>query len=99
MRSLWPPYNYPNPNIIIGVTLMIVMMTMEDNTNRLMVDSERQLINRFDLMLTVQFFRSVVIIIFCDQEIKGILISNLYYLIKDCHFIRIHIINYSLNGL
>ena len=72
IRSLCPPSNYPNPKIIIGVTLMIVMMTIEESTNRLMVDSERQLISRFDLMLTVQFFLSVVIIsLLMIKKLKG----------------------------
>lgn len=72
IRSLCPPSNYPNPNIIIGVTLMIVMMTIEESTNRLIVDSERQLISRFDLMLTVQFFLSVVIIsLLMIKKLKG----------------------------
>ena len=51
---------------------MIVMMTIEESTNRLMVDSERQLISLFDLMLTVQFFLSVVIIsLLMIKKLKG----------------------------
>jgi hypothetical protein len=55
MRSLWPYWSSPSPKITIGVTAIIVIMTMEAKMSKVMVDKERKLMRRLDLMLTVQF--------------------------------------------
>lgn len=47
----------------IGVTAIIVIMTMEAKMSRVMVDRERILMRRLDLMLTVQFLLSWVSIL------------------------------------
>ena len=56
MISLCPSGSYPIPRMMMGVTEMMVMMTMEANTSRVMVEKERKLINPLDFMLRVQIF-------------------------------------------
>lgn len=60
IRSLCPFYSSPSPKMTMGVTLMMVMITMDAKMSRVMVESERQDINLLDLMLTVQFFFNCV---------------------------------------
>lgn len=50
MISLCPSGSYPIPKIMIGVTAMMVMMTTEANTRRVMVARDRQLIRVLDLI-------------------------------------------------
>ena len=56
MISLCHSGSYPIPRMMMVVTEMMVMMTMEANTSRVMVEKERKLINPLDFMLRVQIF-------------------------------------------
>jgi hypothetical protein len=56
MISLCPLGSYPIPRMMIGVTEMMVMMTMDAKISKVMVERERQLISRLDFMLRAQLF-------------------------------------------
>lgn len=54
--SLCPSGSYPIPKMIIGVTEMIVIMTMEANTNRVIVENDKKLIKPLDFILKAHVF-------------------------------------------
>jgi hypothetical protein len=62
MMSLWPSGSYPMPKMMIGVTEMMVIMTMEAKISRVIVARERQLMRAFDSMSIAQLFLSFCII-------------------------------------
>lgn len=52
--SLCPALISPRPSIMMGVILIMVMIMMEVNTNRHIVQTDKQLSKELLLMLTVQ---------------------------------------------
>ena len=54
--SRWPSASYPIPKMMMGVTAMIVMMTTDAKTSRVIVANERILMRVFDLISTAQLF-------------------------------------------
>ena len=58
MMSLCPVESYPTASMTMGVTEMMVMMTIDERTSSTMVEKTRQFMSRFDLTSMVQHFLS-----------------------------------------
>lgn len=56
MISLCPVESYPTASMTMGVTDMMVIMTIEEKIRSIIVEKTRQFINRLDLMSIVQHF-------------------------------------------
>jgi len=58
MISLCPVDSYPTASMTIGVTEMMVMITIDERTSITIVEKTRQFINLLDLTSIVQHFLS-----------------------------------------
>ena len=65
IRSRCPEESYPTASITIGVTAMIVMMTIDAKTSSTIVEKTNRFINRFDFRSSAQYLviRSMPILI------------------------------------